>query len=90
MVVPVDIDFMEEILCLHQSKEVVIVRPFFGTQNDSIVGDLLWYDTTTKPLKFHVSAIGMAIIFTMNDVKSVEERDKLIITLKGPSDYPAA
>ena len=83
------IEVMEELenqLCLAHGKDVIIVRPFFGTQSDSWAA-YLTVRTTEYPITFEFVTAGRASTFTVNDVKSVEERNKLIITLKGPKDY---
>jgi len=87
---------LEAKLDLFNGQEVTLVRPLFGAQSDSWVGDLLYFDTTTYPIKFQVSAIGTATVFTAGDVKSTKllsesSKDRpaprLVITLKGPKDY---
>jgi hypothetical protein len=90
------LEMLETKLELFNGKPVILVRPLFGTQSDSWVGDLLLYDTTTYPVKFQVAANGMASIFTAEDIKSTELLEvknpsitcpRLVITLKGPKDY---
>ncbi len=87
---------LDDKLELMNGKTVTLVRPSFGTQSDSWVGDLLLYDTTTFPVKFQVAANGMATIFTVEDVASTKLLEvenpatncpRLVITLKGPKDY---
>lgn len=86
-------DMLETKLELFNGKPVILVRPSFGSQSDSWVGDLLLYDTTTYPVKFQVAANGMASIFTSEDIKSTKLLDyevdtpRMVITLKGPKDY---
>ena len=79
-------------------RPVILVRPSFGNQSDSWVGDLLVYDNTTDVIKFQiVSSTGLATIFGIEDIKSTEllkesvhrnsESVRFVITLKGPKDY---
>ena len=91
------LEMLETKLELFNGQRVALVRSSFGTQSDSWLGDLLFYDTTTYPVKFQVSSNGMATIFTAEDIKSTklvenrtEHSPQLIIELKGPKDYPAA
>jgi hypothetical protein len=90
------LEMLDAKLELMNGKPVILVRPLFGTQSDSFVGDLLLYDTTTYPVKFQVAANGMATIFTSDDIKSTRLLEvknpsvtcpRLVITLKGQKDY---
>ncbi len=84
------LQMLDDKLELMNGKTVTLVRPSFGTQSDSWVGDLLLYDTTTYPVKFQVASSGRATIFTHDDVKSTRlNKNEFIITLKGPLDYKA-
>ena len=89
-----DSQIIEQQLCALTGQEIILVRPSFGTQSDSWVGDLLPYDTTTSPVKFQAASNGMATIFTTEDVKSTQlltdRTPSFVITLKGPKDYPTA
>ena len=71
------------------NKIVVVVRPFYGSQSDSFVGQLSVLNG--YPIRFHFSQTGKAILFTIDDVIKLEppidnETEK-IIRLKGPYDY---
>ncbi len=77
---------LENILCLNHGKDVIIVRPFFGTQSDSFSA-FLTVHTTEFPITFQFVTAGRATTFTVSDVKSVEDGAKVLITLKGPKDY---
>jgi len=85
---------MEEIeneLCLNHGKKTILIRLGYGNQSESIVG-MLEVFTTTFPIKFGVNSLGVNVLFTATDVKSITEQtesEPLIITLKGPSDYSA-
>ena len=80
---------LENILCLNHGKEVIVVRPYFGNQSDSYAA-YLTVRTSEFPITFEFTSVGRSTIFQITDVKSVEERNKLIITLKGPKDYSIA
>jgi hypothetical protein len=75
------------------NKTVIVVRPNFGAQSDSWGGQLTMLNTNYPP-KFHFSATGMAIFFTVDDVVKldppVDNRTEKIIRLKGPHDYSEA
>jgi len=74
------------------NKVVVIVRPYFGQQSDSFIGNLSVI-RNNYPIKFHFEATQLAILFTVDDVSKLEEpidetRDiSKVIYLKGPQDY---
>ncbi len=81
---------------LFNGKPVVLVRPLFGTQSISYCGDLFVYDSSSSPFKCEVSTDETSTIFTSDDIKSTEmskvenpssDCPRLIITLKGPTDY---
>lgn len=84
-------EMLEAKLELMNGKTVILVRPSFGTQSDSWIGDLLMYDTTTYPIKFQVADAGHAIIFTTEDIQSTRlltsGETRFVINLKGPKDY---
>lgn len=73
---------------------VTVVRPFFGTQSDSWVGEFeILID------RYHLSMNDHSMIFKIEDVKSVERTSVInvsdtismaVIRLKGPMDYRAA
>ena len=71
------------------NKTIIVVRPGFGSQSDSFVGQL----TTLEgyPIRFHFGGTGMAILFTVDDVVKLdppfENRAEKTIRLKGPHDY---
>lgn len=86
----------EQILCLNKEKMVTLVRPGFGTISDAINGQLNIF-TKKYPIIFQICSVGMATIFTIDDVIKLEvpnidgeRQSELIITLKGPQDYPTA
>jgi hypothetical protein len=83
----------EHELTLLHDKIVVVVRPGYGTQSDSWGGQLTVLNGDYPP-KFHFSATGMAILFTVEDVAKLEppvdNRTEKIIRLKGPHDYSEA
>ena len=80
---------MESELVSLNGKIVVVVRPFYGSQSDSFVGQLSVLDG--YPIRFHFSQTGKAILFTIDDVvkldKSIDNQTERIIRLKGPHDY---
>lgn len=84
---------MEEIenkLCLEHGSCVTLIRPGFGSQSESMVGIISAF-TDKYPITFQVSSMNQNVIFTIDDVTSVEKPHVvLIITLKGPKDYITA
>jgi len=82
---------MEEIeqkLCLNNGKKVILIRLGYGTQSESLMGTLDVF-TETYPIRFGVASLGVNVLFTVEDVKSLDENSDLVITLKGPKDYHA-
>ena len=81
---------IEHELTLLHDKIVVVVRPGYGTQSDSWGGQLTVLNGNYPP-KFHFAAAGMAILFTADDVTTldngVDGKVDRIIRLKGPHDY---
>ncbi len=83
-----ELEMLEAKLSLMNGKTVTLVRPSFGTQSDSWIGNLSLYDTTNYPVKFQVSGDGRATIFTAEDIQSTKLLpDQFVITLKGQKDY---
>ena len=85
---------MEYELSQLNGKKVVIIRPGYGTQSDSWGGSLVVLGDEYPP-QFHFAGIGMAILFSVDDVHKLDEPAKelkevsKIIRLKGPHDYEA-
>lgn len=83
---------MESELVSLNNKIVVIVRPGFGSQSDSFVGELIILNG--YPIRFHFRQEGKAILFTIEDVIKLEDpldnQTKKTIRLKGPYDYREA
>jgi hypothetical protein len=83
-----DKEVMEHELVLAAGNVVTIVRPHFGTQSDSWVGDLIAHQS--YPIKFEVKSTDRSTMFTVEDVVTVTEPItsgvpyKLIIRLQGP------
>jgi hypothetical protein len=81
---------IEHELTLLHGKVVVVVRPGYGTQSDSWGGQLTVLNADYPP-KFHFAAMGMAILFTADDVitldNGVDGKVDKVIRLKGPHDY---
>jgi hypothetical protein len=86
---------MEYELSQLNGKRVVIIRPGYGTQSDSWGGSLVVLGEEYPP-RFHFSGVGMAILFSVEDVRKLEEpanelkEVNKIIRLKGPHDYEEA
>ena len=78
-----------ELVLLH-GKMVVLVRPGYGTQSDSWIGELTVINKDYPP-KFHFAVPNTAILFMVDDVSNLEPpidgRTEKIIRLKGPADY---
>lgn len=79
---------LEQKLCLNHGKKTILIRPGYGTQSESLVGTLEVF-TETYPIRFGVASLTHNVLFTVNDVTSLDENSDLIITLKGPKDYHA-
>lgn len=85
-------ELLEHELCLLHGKTVMLVRPFFGTQSDSWVGEI-FADSEHYPVTFQVKSASQSksTIFTVADVSKIEipkdDSVKIIIRLKGPLDY---
>ncbi len=83
---------MESELVSLNNEIVVVVRPFYGSQSDSFVGQLSVLDG--YPIRFHFAKEGMAILFTVDDVVKLDPpincQSEKIIRLKGPYDYREA
>jgi hypothetical protein len=73
-------------------RNVILVRPNFGTQSDSWSGELTAF-RDQYPVKFQVASAGQSIIFTVDDVNELEKvpdqdhRPGTVIRLKGPLEY---
>lgn len=78
---------LENKLCLEHGRVAVMVRNGPGTQSESISGTLIVY-TESFPIKFAVATLGRNLLFTVNDIKTFEEKDDtFIITMKNQEDY---
>jgi hypothetical protein len=80
---------MEEMLCLNNEAEIIVVRPFFGNQSDSYSG-VLSVHADESSIIYQFILPGRATIFTIDDVKKVEQSpstQKYMVYLKGPEDY---
>jgi hypothetical protein len=86
---------LEHELTLLHNKIVVVVRPGYGTQSDSW-GGMLTVLNGDYPPKFHFAGVGMAILFSVEDVRKLDDPTNetrevsKIIRLKGPHDYEEA
>ena len=80
-----DTERIEHELSLLNGRSVTIVRPFFGLQSDAFLG-FIFTDGNSYPLHFQFKSMGCVILFTAEDVTSVEMG---VIRLKGPTDYAA-
>ena len=84
---------LETNLCLLNNRVVCIVRPSFGKQSSSWVGQLSVH-TNTFPITFQISLPAAAMVFTEGDVKEITNYKGInnsltdpVIILKGPNDY---
>lgn len=85
---------LEHQLNLLSKSVVIVVKPGFGTQSESISGYLTTI-STSYPIKFHLSAEGINMIFTADDVVKLdsvtderfEDGKCPVVRLKGPMDY---
>ena len=74
---------------------ITLIRYFYGKQSDSKVGDLFLYrDRKDSDLMANFASNGIAIIFSMNDIRSIEtiqgkdlQLPMTVVRLKSPSDY---
>jgi hypothetical protein len=80
-------DIKKEQLMEARASSIILVRPYWGRQNDSFCGLLSYFDV--KDI-FQVDAGGNMPVFGVEDVESIEDTflshpdsPKLIVRLKG-------
>jgi hypothetical protein len=87
-----DKEVMEHELVLMAGNVITVVRPYFGTQSDSWIGELMVH--SEYPIKFEMRSPTHSLLFTIEDVASFQDTSNLsirvpykaIIRLQGP-DY---
>jgi len=83
-------EVLEAELSKLNGKVVYVVRPMFGSQSDSYMGTL-WVQNKKYPLQFLVNAASLVMLFTTDDVSTIEppknDGYSKIIRLKGPHNY---
>ena len=80
-------ELLEHNLHLLSGKQVIVVRPGFGTQSDSFDG-IINSQTENWPIKFYFVSTGIQILFQVEDVLKIEPHtEPSVIRLKGPMDY---
>lgn len=86
----------EQLVALPSGQFVSLIRHFFGNQSDSMIGQIMFYRTHELMVNLTVldgnfNSSGIAIIFGVSDIKSIEKLKTDggidIIRLKSPSDY---